>query len=105
MLVDKINQGTKTLDDCMNYIKQEAKKLAVGGCAAVADSTVFGWAVHFFEEDSIKAPEKVQTASVQVEPKKEKKTEVKKQTPLKKDPKEEPQLPGQMNILDFLGGM
>ena len=52
-LAERINNGKKTLSQCWNYITSEAKKQAVQGCACIEDSTVFGWATHFFEEDSI----------------------------------------------------
>lgn len=58
VLREKINSGKKTLKDCWEYIKSEARKKAVGGCACIDDATVFGWAIHFFEEDGIK-PAKV----------------------------------------------
>ena len=66
-LAKKINDGTpitkdgkiltnrKNLDGFMNYAHGEAKKLLEKGsqCACVDDDTVFGWAIHYFEEDSI----------------------------------------------------
>lgn len=66
-LVEKINIGTpltkngktftnkKTLSGFMKYACDEARKLAEKGanCACVEDSVVFGWAIHYFEEDSI----------------------------------------------------
>ena len=66
-LADKINNGVpiekdgktllnkKTLDGFMKYASDEARKLAEKGarCACVEDSVVFGWAIHYFEEDSI----------------------------------------------------
>jgi len=66
-LAEKINNGTpfekddntlinkKTLSDFMKYACDEAKKLAENGAnsACIDDSTVFGWAIHFFEEESI----------------------------------------------------
>ena len=66
-LAEKINNGTpltkdgktftnkKTLSGFMKYACDEAKKLAEKGanCACVEDSVVFGWAIHYFEEDSI----------------------------------------------------
>lgn len=52
-LAERINDGKKTLTQCWNYIMSEARKQAVNGCACIEDSTVFGWAIHFFEEDSI----------------------------------------------------
>ena len=67
MLADKINKGTpfqkdgknfinkKTLDGFMKYASDEARKLAEKGAnsACVEDKVVYGWAVHYFEEDSI----------------------------------------------------
>ena len=66
-LADKINNGTpfekdgkpllnkKTLADFMKYACEEARKLAEKGAnsACIEDSVVYGWAVHFFEEESI----------------------------------------------------
>lgn len=54
VLREKINDGKKTLKDCWEYIRAEARKKAVNGCACIDDATVFGWAIHFFEEDGIK---------------------------------------------------
>lgn len=67
MLAEKINNGTpvekdgkqlinrKTLDDFMRYACAEARKLATkqASSACVEDKVVFGWAIHYFEEDSI----------------------------------------------------
>lgn len=66
-LVDKINNGTpfekdghpllnkKTLAGFMKYACDEARKLAEKGANStfIDDQTVYGWAIHFFEEDSI----------------------------------------------------
>ena len=66
-LADKINNGTpfekdghpllnkKTLSGFMKYACGEARKLAEKGAnsACIEDSVVYGWAVHFFEEESI----------------------------------------------------
>ncbi len=66
-LVDKINNGTpfekdgkplinkKTLTDFMKYACDEARKLAEKGAnsACIDDATVYGWAIHYFEEESI----------------------------------------------------
>ena len=67
VLADKINKGVtiqkdgqtlvnkKTLAGFMNYATQEAQKIAEKGsrCACIQDDVVFGWAVHYFEENSI----------------------------------------------------
>lgn len=66
-LIDKINNGVKiekegktlinkkTFDSFMKYACNEAKKQAEKGAnsAMVEDKTVFGWLMHYFEEDSI----------------------------------------------------
>ena len=67
ILAEKINNGTpfekdgktfinkKTLDGFMKYASSEARKLASKGAnsACVEDKVVYGWAIHYFEEDSI----------------------------------------------------
>lgn len=100
-LTEKINKGTKTLADCVEYIKSEAKKLASNGSTMVTDNEVFGWAMHFFEEDSIKAGQKVQ-ARVEVK----KPEPVKAPEPKKVEKKTEAAgLEGQMSLEDLFGGM
>ena len=51
----KILLNRKTLDGFMSFATEEARKQAEKGakCAMVEDDVVFGWAVHYFEEDSI----------------------------------------------------
>ena len=96
-LAEKINNGTpfekdgktfinkKTLDGFMKYASDEARKLASKGAnsACVEDKVVYGWAVHYFEENSIEgtlfnadgteykpAPKSAPTKVKKVEPKK-----------------------------------
>ena len=66
-LAYKINHGTQTtkdgktlinkkdLDGFMGYAESEAKKLVVKGArsACVRSDVVFGWAMHYFDEDEI----------------------------------------------------
>lgn len=66
-LVKKINNGVviekdgkrvrnkKTLDGFAQYAEGEARKLAGKGARStyIDDPTVYGWAIHYFEEDSI----------------------------------------------------
>ena len=67
VLAEKINSGVriekdgktlinkKILDGFMKYASSEARKLASNGAnsACVEDKVVYGWAVHYFEEDAI----------------------------------------------------
>lgn len=67
VLAEKINSGVriekdgktlinkKTLDGFMKYASSEARKLASNGAnsACIEDKVVYGWAVHYFEEDAI----------------------------------------------------
>jgi hypothetical protein len=50
-LVERINAGKNTLQECWGYIANQARKRAVNSCACIEDKEVFGWAIHFFEED------------------------------------------------------
>ncbi len=66
-LAEKINNGTpfekdgkpllnkKTLTGFMKYACEEAKKTVENGSpsACIEDSVVYGWAIHYFEEESI----------------------------------------------------
>jgi len=66
-LAEKINNGVriekdgkiltnkKTLETFMRYACEEARKQAEKGAnfACVSDETVCGWAIHYFEEDSV----------------------------------------------------
>ena len=114
VLADKINNGVriekdgktlisrKTLDGFMKYANEEARKQAEKGAtsACIIGDVVFGWAVHYFEEDSIKgtlynedgteykAPRPAKTAT---------KTTVKTTPPIKK---EEPKV-DQLSFFDF----
>ena len=93
-LAEKINSGTKTLSQCWSYIVAEAKKQAIDGCACIDDATVFGWAIHFFEEDSIEAKHYEAKAVVKSTAKTEKKPEPKAQ----KKPKSEPVMLDQISL-------
>lgn len=53
-LAAKINAGTKTLAMAMSYAKEEARKIAKGeSCLYVDPETVYGWIIHYFEEEGI----------------------------------------------------
>lgn len=105
VLVGKINAGTKTMDDCWKFIIEEARKIAKRNCACVEDATVYGWAVHFFEEDEIKPKKEFVNTGETVKTKHgEKSVRVEaKPKPIEAKPKkEEPkELAGQISIFDL----
>lgn len=47
---DVLRDG-KTWNGCFSYIRNEARKKAVNGCAAVEDSTVYEWAEDYYRSD------------------------------------------------------
>lgn len=116
-LVEKINAGEKDLDQCMDFIAEQVKPRATRrgnyGYVKVEPQEVFGLAMHFFEEDSIKPgmvrephlkdpktgkPVKV-GVDAQIEEKKKKAAEQKKREEAKHG------LDGQLDMFAILGGM
>lgn len=113
-LAERINQGNHSLQDCFDYIRNEARKQAVNGVAAIEDRQVYGWAVHYFEEngnpgdaptdDAPKAYDVTGPKPVRIV--REAKKEEKKPEQPKKEPKpkkaDAEQINGQTSIFDFL---
>lgn len=117
-LADKINNGVpinkdgkplinkKTLKQFLTFANSEARKIAAKGAqyAFIDDATVFGWAIHYFEEDSIEGTlYTLDGAEYKPEPKKNtaktvtKPTTITPTTPVIKKP-EKPQ----MSIFDMV---
>lgn len=46
-----LKKENKSIEECCNYVMKCAKD---GGCAGYSDEEVFGWAVHYYDEDDIK---------------------------------------------------
>ena len=107
VLAEKINAGNKTLKGFFGYASGEAKKLAINGCACIDDQTVFGWAIHFFEEEEIKEPtatKKVKATEAAKAPVKAKKDEEPStRTEKTKKPGNKP-VSGQISLFDSLFG-
>ena len=99
-LARKINEGVpvekdgktliqkKTLAGFIRYATEEAKKTAEKGAsgAFVNDETVYGWAIHYFEEDSIEGELFNEDGTAYVKPRP--KVETKPYTPPAPKPKE-----------------
>lgn len=97
-LAGKINGGKRTLADAVKYAAGEALKQAGGGgCAFVDDDTVYGWIVHFFEENGTE-----ETKGTKVE-KKEKK-EAKPEAAAEDEPEAAEEEAGMFGDVDLLGG-
>ena len=94
----------KTLDKCVAYITSQAKKQAKNGCAAIEDAVVYGWAVHYYQEDDkslglVKEAPKAKV-TIQSKPKEEKPMEIKPIKALVQDKKNN----GKCLELDLFGG-
>lgn len=113
VLADKINKGVritkdgktlinkKTLDGFMKFAEDEARKLAENGAnsACVEDSVVYGWAIHYFEEESIEGKLYNEDGSEYASPKPIKKTTAPTVPYTAPKPKTAPQL----SLFDMLG--
>lgn len=113
VLAEKINNGVrimkdgktlinkKTLDGFMKFAEDEARKLAEKGAnsACVEDSVVYGWAIHYFEEDSIEGKLYNEDGTEYKPPKPVQKTTTPAVPYTPPKPKPEPQL----SMFDMLG--
>lgn len=100
-LIEKINRCGKTMADCWQYITSQARKKATNNCAMVEDVEVYGWAVHYFEEEgNIKGEEteKVEVKKIEKKPEPKPKAESKKK-------QNDDMLPGQLTIMELFGGL
>ncbi len=120
VLVDKINNGVKTekdgktlinkkdLDGFMEYAYEKARKLAKGAnCACISADTVFGWANHYFEEDSIEGTLYTEDGEVYKKPSYAKSVTntAPKEKPKKEKPKKAPpaEPSNQFSLFDMFG--
>lgn len=117
VLIEKINNGTpiekngktlinrKTLDGFMKFACDEARKQAEKGAkaACIDDVIVFGWAIHYFEEESIEG-KLYNTDGTEDEPPKPVKKAPKQTTPAVPYTPPAPKPKPQMSIFDMLDG-
>lgn len=54
----------KSIEECVKYISQQARKRAENNVAMIEDAEVYGWAVHYYDEDDIKVEGSVPQAQV-----------------------------------------
>lgn len=53
LFAETYKKANKSIKGCCRYIISRARKLD-GTAVAVDDATVYGWAVHYYDEDNIK---------------------------------------------------
>lgn len=53
LFAETYKKANKSIKECCRYIISRARKLG-GTAVAVDDATVYGWAVHYYDEDDIK---------------------------------------------------
>lgn len=110
LFAETYKKANKSIKECCKYIYSKARELAKGSnSVGIDDATVYGWAVHYYDEDDIKvedvkesvevvAPATVQEPVVQ-EPVKEEKPV--KQKPARKKTKQELFDERQLSLFDF----
>ena len=52
-LAEACKKENKSLDGCIKYIVEQARKKAENNVAVILDAEVFEWAVHYILEDSL----------------------------------------------------
>lgn len=57
LFAETYKKENKSIEECCKYIMQQAQKMynkRVNGGIAIDKKTVYGWAVHYYDEDDIK---------------------------------------------------
>ena len=89
LFAETYKKANKTLKGCCAYIISQARSIG-GNAVAVKDETVFGWAVHYYDEDDLKVEKVTEHVEVATPAAKEevKKTAVPTPKPTKKKKEE-----------------
>ena len=88
---EKLDNPNKSIGKMFKYIRKKAEKMQKEGCAMVHHTVVYGWAVHYWDEDELDEEiEAKPSSTTAVEPKESAKTESKPvEKPVKKPKKAE----------------
>lgn len=55
LFAEAYKKANKSIKECCKYIYSQARKLAKGSnSVGIDDAIVYGWAVHYYDEDDIK---------------------------------------------------
>lgn len=68
---ERYEDKQKSIKNCLLYIKQQAHKQAVNGCAAISDDDVLQMAVHYYQEKDVEPTKEAISANVVAAPKQE----------------------------------
>lgn len=99
----RYEDGQKSIKNCLLYIKQQAHKQAVNGCAAISDDDVLQMAVHYYQEKDVEPTKQTIPAKVVAAPKEETKPKTAVIIP-KPQPKKAKKVDNSLQ-LDLFGGM
>jgi len=105
VLVEKINSGKKTMNDCWDFIMKCAEKKLNKKNGAIRDDVVFGWAIHFFEEDSIDPVEEDKKTKEKFGNDILNHWSEKSKSEKKPKPEKKSELDNQISLFDLVGGM
>lgn len=88
LFAETYKKENKSIKECCQYIYSQARKAAKGGSAVgIDDETVYGWAVHYYDEDDIKVENVKESVEVSApDPVKEEVIEKMPENPVKQKP-------------------
>lgn len=102
LFAETYKKANKSIKECCKYIYSQARKLAKGSnSVGIDDATVYGWAVHYYDEDDIKVEgvqERVEVTTPVTAPAQ---TEKPVQKPVKKKIKQEAIDERQLSLFNF----
>lgn len=101
--LERYEDKQKSIKNCLLYIKQQAHKQAVNGCAAISDDDVLQMAVHYYQEKDVEPTKDTPMAKVVAAPKEETKPKTAVLIP-KPQPKKAKKVDNSLQ-LDLFGGM
>ena len=67
LFAETYKKANKSIKECCKYIMQQAQKMynkRVNGGIAIDRKTVYGWAVHYYDEDDIKLEDELERVEV-----------------------------------------
>lgn len=103
LFAETYRKANKSIKECCKYIYSQARKFAKGSnSVGIDDATVYGWAVHYYDEDAIKVDEvqeRTEVVAPVAEPSKEEKPV--QQKPARKKTKQELFDARQLSLFDF----